>query len=304
MARRTVRLGIARHRMGRTKDAIPILEKAVAMHEESFGKDHAETGRQLTELGAAYRAEGRHEEAQKCLRRAMRIHQQAQGIDSPGSIESLHHLAGSLEDAGDPEGAAQQYETALTYKLRTIGSNLDDLAEMQFGLANLHINWQHYSRASRAAVRSLGHLPPQGRRAPGRHLRNAGACGRMLRPLYGRGKGTRPGREGVEGMRPERTPELIRNMERRAELLDQLRKKGEASYLREKIALLQQQLEQEEVQRQAALPPKLKVESLPGVLAKSAKPESANLESAKVQSDLSRISLQVGMRDTPFPKTT
>ena len=79
---------------GGRKDAIPILEKAVAMHEESFGKEHAETGRQLTELGAAYRAEGRHEDAQKCLRRAMRIHQREQGIDSPGSIESLHHLAG------------------------------------------------------------------------------------------------------------------------------------------------------------------------------------------------------------------
>ena len=51
--------------MGRTKDAIPVLERAVAMHEESFGEEHPETARQLTELGAAYRAEGRHEEAQK-----------------------------------------------------------------------------------------------------------------------------------------------------------------------------------------------------------------------------------------------
>ncbi len=304
MARRTVRLGIARHRMGRTKDAIPILEKAVAMHEESFGKDHAETGRQLTELGAAYRAEGRHEEAQKCLRRAMRIHQQAQGIDSPGSIESLHHLAGSLEDAGDPEGAAQQYETALTYKLRTIGSNLDDLAEMQFGLANLHINWQHYSRARELLYEASGTFRRKG------GVRLAVTYETLAHVEECSGRYTDAVKELAlagkvwEGMRPERTPELIRNMERRAELLDQLRKKGEASYLREKIALLQQQLEQEEAQRQAALPPKLKVESLPESLAKSAKPESANLESAKVQSDLSRISLQVGMRDTPFPKTT
>ena len=48
MARRVVRLGVARHRMGRTKDAIPVLEKAVALHEQTYGKEHVETARQLT----------------------------------------------------------------------------------------------------------------------------------------------------------------------------------------------------------------------------------------------------------------
>jgi tetratricopeptide (TPR) repeat protein len=300
MARRTVRMGVARHRMGQTKDAIPILEKAVAMHEESFGPEHAETGRQLTELGAAYRAEGRHEEAQKCLRRAMRIHQREEGIDSPGSFESLHHLAGSLEEAGDLEGAAQQYETALTRKLRTIGANMDELAEMQFGLANLHINWQHYSRARELLYEAAGAF----RRKGGVRLAVTYETLGHVEECSGRYNDavkefTLAGKVW-EGMRPERTPELIRNMERRAELLDQLRKKGEASYLREKIGSLYQQLEQEERDRQAALPPALNIESLP----EPAKAEPANPESPKVQAEPSRISLQVGIRDTPFPKTT
>lgn len=299
MARRTVRMGIARHRMGRTKDAIPILEKAVAMHEESFGKEHAETGRQLTELGAAYRAEGRHEEAQKCLRRAMRIHQREFGPNSPGSLESLHQLAGSLEDAGDLEGAAQQYESALTYKLRTIGSNFDELAELQFGLANLHINWQHYSRARELLYEASGTF----RRKGGVRLAVTYETLAHVEECSGRYNDAvkefaRAGKVWEE-MRPERTPELIRNMERRAELLDQLRKKGEASYLREKIATLQQQLEQEIAERQAALPPPLEIESLPEALPQPPKPEFA-----RDQPDLPRLSLPVTMTDSPFPKTT
>ena len=83
--------------------------------------------------------------------------ERSSGINSsPASIQSLHHLAGSLEDAGDLEGAAQQYETALAFKLRTIGTNFDELAELQFGLANLHINWQHYSRARELLYEAAG----------------------------------------------------------------------------------------------------------------------------------------------------
>jgi tetratricopeptide (TPR) repeat protein len=296
MARRTVRMGIARLRMGRSKDAIPVLEQAVAMHEESFGKEHGETGRQLTELGAAYRAEGRHEEAQECLRRAMRIQQREHGINSPGSIEALHQLAGSLEDAGDLEGAAQQYESALTAKLRTIGTNFDDLAELQFGLANLHINWQHYSRARELLYEATGTF----RRKGGVRLAVTYETLAHVEECSGRfndavNEFALAGKVW-EAMRPERTPELLRNMERRVELLDQLRKKGEASYLREKISLIKQQYEQEIAERQAATPPPLEVESLP----EPAKAETVVRE----QQDYPRRSLPLSMSDSPLPKTT
>ncbi len=197
------------------------------------------------------------------------------GFDSPGSIASLHHLAGSLEDAGDLEGAAQQYESALTYKLRTIGANLDDLAELQFGLANLHINWQHYSRARELLYEAAGTFRRKGGvrlavtyETLGHVEECSGRYNDAVKEFVLAGK-------VWEGMRPERTPELIRNMERRAELLDQFRKKGEASYLREKIAMLQQQLEQEVADRQAALPPPLDLESLPEPALAEALPKPA-----------------------------
>ena len=79
------------------------------------------------------------------------------GINSPGSIEALHQLVGSLEDAGDLEGAAQQYESFADRPSCAPSAPIsDDLAELQFGLANLHINWQHYSRARELLYEACG----------------------------------------------------------------------------------------------------------------------------------------------------
>ena len=94
-----------------------------------------------------------------------------------------------------------------------------------------------------------------------------------------------------EGMRPERTPELIRNMERRAELLDQLRKKGEASYLREKIVNVKQQLAQEIADRLAAAPPPLEIEALPDPVALDPAKTESELED---QNELPRLSASGG----------
>jgi len=245
MARRVFRLGVARHRMGRTQDAIPVLEKAVKLHETAFGADHSETGHQLTELGAAYRADGRHVEAQDALRRAMQIHRKAGGYDSKDAIQALHHLAGSLEDCGNLDGAAEQYETALTYKQRLIGSNMEDLAELQFGLANLHLEWSHLSRSRELLMEAASVFARKGgvRLAVTyetlAHVEEcSGRYGDAVKQLTLAGK-------VWEGMRPERTPELIHNMERRIELLVALRRKGEADYLGEKLGTVRQQLDAE-----------------------------------------------------------
>jgi Tetratricopeptide repeat len=244
-ARRVVRLGVARHRLGRAKEAIPVLENAVALHEKAFGKEHMETASQLAELGGALRADGRHEEAQNILRRALAMFKAQRKLDSPPAIQALHHLAGSLEETGDLEAAAEQYETALTYKQRTIGSNLDDLAELQYGLANLHISWKNYGRARELLHEAVGNF----RRTGGLRLavthetlayvdECSGRYDDAVQELAAAGR-------VWDLMRPERTQELIHNMERRVELLEQLRRKGEAAHLLDKVVILNHQLEDE-----------------------------------------------------------
>jgi tetratricopeptide (TPR) repeat protein len=238
MARRVHRMGMVRHHTGRGGEAIPMLEKAVALHEQSFGPDHVETANQLTSLGAVHRAHGNHEEAQKCLRRALKIHEGACGLQSPEAIQDLHHLAGSLEESGDLAGAAAQYERALLFQHRAIGGDLDEEAELQFGMANLYINWQNYSRARELLLECVAMFRRKGgvRLAVGYETlayveECSGRYAEALRELQLAAK-------VWETLRPERLPELVRCLGHRADLLELLRRKGDAERVRERIASL------------------------------------------------------------------
>ncbi len=238
MARRIHRLGTARHKNGRSEAAIPALEKAVKLHEEVSGEEHIETGNLLSELGAIYRAQGTHQEAERCLRRALRIHEHELGPTSEEALHDLHHLAGSLESSGEIEQAAALYERMLLLKERIVGGDLEDLAEMQFGVAGVYIGWSNYARARELLFESIGTF----KRKKGARLAVAQETLAYVEEYSGRyleaiAELARAGK-AWEGCGAERTLELAANMEHRAELLDQIRKKGEASWLREKAAEL------------------------------------------------------------------
>ncbi len=238
MARRVHRLGMTHQQTGRIDEAIPLLEKAVAMCEETYGLDHLETGNQLTALGAAYRTQGNHEEARRCLQRALKIHEKTRGVQSVEAVQDLYHLAGLLEESGDLEGAAGIYERTLLFKHREIGGDIDEVADLQMGMATLYINWQNYSRArelllecvatfkrkggSRLAVgyETLGYVEE----CSGRYAESAGELQRAAKVW--------------ETQLPERLPELLRCLTHRADLLELLRRKGEADRLRERIVTL------------------------------------------------------------------
>ena len=238
MARRVHRLGTARHKSGRSEDAIPALEKAVKLHEDGYGQEHVETANLLSELGAIYRAQGNHEEAQQCLRRALRIHENALGYESEEALHDLHHLAGSLEESGDIEAAANQYERLLQLKQRVVGGDLDELAEMQSGLAGIYIGWNNYARARELLAEAIGSF----RSKKDARLAIAHETMAHVEECSGRYQ------EAVAALDlagkvwelcgSERTAELVGNLSHRAELLDQLRKKSEASWLRGRIAEL------------------------------------------------------------------
>jgi hypothetical protein len=237
MARRVRRLGIARDKNGRPNEAIPALAKAVALHEEAYGPDHLETAKLLSELGRVYRAQGEHALAQDCLRRCLRIFETEFGADSPEAFGDLHQLAASLEESGDLAAATAQYERALAFKERKLGhQNLDDLAEMQYSLANIYVGWSNFSGARELLAECIGTF----RRTGGPRLAVAyetlaqveeisGRYDSAIRELENAGK-------AWERCGSERVPELIRNLEYRADLLDQLRKKREAAWLRERAA--------------------------------------------------------------------
>jgi tetratricopeptide (TPR) repeat protein len=237
MARRVHRLGIARYKVGRSGDAIPALKKGLELHERAYGPDHEETHRVLSEMGAIYRAEGLHEEAQRCLRRSLRFHQDAFGAEDPRAIEDLHQLAGSLEESGDNEAAAHEYERVMELKSRMLGRDLEEEAEMQFSLASLYVGWGNYPRARELLAECIGTFKRKG----GPRLAVAHETLAQVEEYSGRFHDAareldRAGK--VWEKCPGRTAGLAANLEYRAELLDQLRRKREASWLRERATSL------------------------------------------------------------------
>lgn len=237
MARRIHRLGLSRYREGKSEDAIPALEKGLQLHEQAYGDDHEETSRVLSELGAVYRAEGRHTEAQACLRRSLRFYQHSYGADDSRAIHDLHQLAGSLEEAGDTEAAAHEYERVMESKHRVLGRDMDEVAEMQFSLASLYMSWGTYPRSRELLMECIGTF----KRKAGPRLAVAYEALAQVEEFSGRFHDAvreldRAGR--VWEKCPDRSAELAANLEYRAELLDQLRRKREAAWLRERAASL------------------------------------------------------------------
>jgi len=237
MARRVHRLGMSRYKAGRSDDAIPALKKGLELHEQAYGTESEETNSVLSELGAIYRAEGMHQEAQACLRRSLRYYQSTFGADDSRAIRDLHQLAGSLEESGDTQAAAHEYERVMELKNRVLGRDMDEVGEMQFSLASLYMGWGTYPRARELLLECIGAF----KRKAGPRLAVAYEMLAQVEELSGRFHDAvreldRAGE--VWEKCGNRNVELAANFEYRAELLDQLRRKREAAWLRERAATL------------------------------------------------------------------
>lgn len=237
MARRVHRLGISRYKEGNSGEALPALEKGLRLHEQAYGPDHEETNRVLSELGAIYRAEGRHQQAQDCLHRSLRYYQNTYGADDSRALQDLHQLAASLEESGDTHAAAAEYERVVELKQRLLGRDLDEVAEMQYSLASLHMGWGNYARARELLLDCAGTF----RRKGGPRLAVAYETLAQVEESSGRFMDAIRELEHAGTVWEKcagRHAELAANLEYRAELLDQLRHRREASYLRERAAEL------------------------------------------------------------------
>ena len=235
MEQRLQRLATAQDKNGRFPDAMKTFDQAISLREKSYGEGHVETGNLLAEVGRICRARSVHAQAQAYLKKALRIHESACGADSPEALSDVQELAGSLEDCGDLDGAAAQYERALGLKLRKLGvGNIEEVAEMQYSLACLHIGWGHYSRARELLSECLGTFKRKG----GPRLAIAHESLAHVEEREGRVSFALDELEKAtsiwEKCDPPRLAEFARNLELRADLSDHLRLGVEANHLRKR----------------------------------------------------------------------
>ena len=232
IARRMHGLAIARQLQG--EDATAVLEKALELHEQELGEEHVETGSVLSDLGILHRAQGRLEEARACLEKAHKIHGRALSYTSLEAMRDVHFLSCTLAELGDVPAAVEVYDRALEVTDRIVGGDPDELAELQFDVAAMYVEWEHYAGARELLAMCLGTF----KRKKGPRLAVALELAAHIEEISGRYLSAIAELERAakiwQSCGPEKAEELAINLEYRAGLLDQLKRKDSANWLREK----------------------------------------------------------------------
>lgn len=165
------KVGAAREQANRALDAIEALKQSASHAEKAFGAEHLETAAHLHELGMLQRRHGQHGAAQNCLRRALEIHRAigdrtADGADSSQATQALYdtlfNLAASLEEAGNLNDAAAEYQKLLTLRERQVGADPQETADAQVRLAAIHLRSNRISPARELLLQAVATLERQG----------------------------------------------------------------------------------------------------------------------------------------------
>lgn len=162
LAKSSRKLGTALLNSGRTTEALAAFHQSAKLCEQTHGANHTETATSYVELGMLYRQHGEHAEAQRHLRRALQIHRAIGGPDSNEATQDLYHLAASLAESGDLDGAAAEFERLLAVKDRQVGGNREELAEAQVRLAVLYQNAGRPAPAYELLMQAINYLERKG----------------------------------------------------------------------------------------------------------------------------------------------
>src|ERR1700693_3536099 len=93
--------------------ALPLFERALAIHEKEFGSEHPDTAMIVHNLALVLYAQDDFAGAQPLLERALAIREKELGSEHPDTARSLHRLALALHEQGDLTGAPTLFERAL-----------------------------------------------------------------------------------------------------------------------------------------------------------------------------------------------
>jgi CHAT domain-containing protein len=123
---------------GRSKEALPLAEKALATRRAILGEKHRQTALSWFNLGAQHNALHRVEAARRCYEHALQIHKAALGEKHPAYAQSLNNLAGLYKAIGDHQAALPLYQQALQVCKAALGEKHHDYARSLHNLAALY----------------------------------------------------------------------------------------------------------------------------------------------------------------------
>jgi serine/threonine-protein kinase len=110
-------------RAGKTADAIPVLQKSLALARELFGDDNDNIANVENELGSVFHDEGRFRDAIAHYREAMRINALTMGENGAERAKPLNNLASAYEDMGDYATAIPLFRESLAIRHKALSAD-------------------------------------------------------------------------------------------------------------------------------------------------------------------------------------
>ncbi len=115
-------------RAGRYDEALPLIERVLAIREKILGKDHPDAGAAINSLGVLYRDKGEYERAESLYQRALAIREKGLGAEHPTVGASLNNLALLYRDKGDYAKAVPIFQRSIAIWEKAVGPEHPDVA--------------------------------------------------------------------------------------------------------------------------------------------------------------------------------
>ncbi|NNE07753.1 MAG: serine/threonine protein kinase [Gemmatimonadetes bacterium] len=116
-------MGDVYRNLGIYDEAGPLLQQALAIHEDEFGEDHIEISSSLISLGLLHKVNGEFRHAAELFERSLAIREEKFGPEHPRTAYVMDHVADALQGAGEFDSSRALYERAIAIYEKNSESN-------------------------------------------------------------------------------------------------------------------------------------------------------------------------------------
>jgi tetratricopeptide (TPR) repeat protein/CHAT domain-containing protein len=146
-AGRLIRQVARLQQQGKSREGIPLAQKALEIHKALLGERHPDYAARLNNLALLYEAHGDYAKAEPLLRQAVEITKQVLGTRHPKYATSLNNLALLYKSQGEYVQAEPLLRQALDIRKQVLGEGDPDYAHSLHNLAALYQAQGDYAKA-------------------------------------------------------------------------------------------------------------------------------------------------------------
>lgn len=139
-------------KLGRSREAEPLVREAIELRERVLGEDHPETVSSLSDHAMILLALGQQSDAEPILRRVMDLRLRMHGEDHPDALASMNNYGGVLEALGRLNDAAPLISGVLERRRRILGKDHVDTVQSMNNWAKLLAAFGRFSEAEQLHV--------------------------------------------------------------------------------------------------------------------------------------------------------